>query len=137
VTFTIENSAPVAVSDVTITWQLPAGISNVGGASSSGKLVTQSFASLGAGSTQNVTLTLKSNIGLTINTGTDSHLTYSYQNSTLDGVIAARQITVKEDILSSYEIPVAIAIVIALAALVYMRRDVAPAVTGTPASTAS
>jgi len=98
--------------------------------------VTQSFASLGADSTHNVTLTLKADIGLTMNTGTDSHLTYSYQNSTIDGVITALQITVKEDIVSSYEIPVAIAIVVALAALVYMRRDVAPAVTPGPSAPA-
>ena len=72
VTFTIQNFAPVAVSNVTLTWQLPSGVSNVGGTASSGRLVTQSFGSLGADSSQNVTLTLKSNIGLTMDTGTDS-----------------------------------------------------------------
>jgi hypothetical protein len=137
VTFVITNYAPVAVSNVTLSWQLPTGVSNVGGTSSSGRLVTHSFVSLGADSTQNVTLTLKANIGLTFNTATDSHLTYNYQNSSISGVITARQITVKEDITTSYEIPIAIAVVIALAALVYMRRNVAPALTPAPAPPAS
>ena len=125
----------MAVSNVTLTWQLPSGVSNVGGTASSGRLVTQSFGSLGADSSQNVTLTLKSNIGLTMDTG--DQFAHDLQLSELDhrrGVITPLQITVKEDILSSYEIPVAIAIIVALAALVYMRRGVAPAVIAAPSA---
>ena len=132
VTFTIDNTSPVSVSDVTLTWQLPSGVSAAGGAGTSGSLVTQSFASFSPNSEQNVTVALKANIGLTMNTGTDSHLTYEYENSMLTGVISAKAITVREDITTNYEIPVVIAVVIALVAIAYMRRDVAPAVMPSP-----
>ncbi len=132
ITFSVNNTAPVSVSDVTLTWHLPSGLSLVSGGSSSNGVVSQSFPTLGANSDQNLTLTVRANIGLTFDTATGSQLTYEYQNSTINGVVESHQVTVGEDITSGYLLPIAVAAVVALAAVYYMRRNVAPVVTSAP-----
>ncbi|MDA4122258.1 MAG: hypothetical protein OK456_03650 [Thaumarchaeota archaeon] len=132
ITFTVNNTAPVSVSNVTLTWHLPSGLSLVAGGTSSNGVVSQSFPSLGANSVQNLTLTVRANIGLTFDTATGNRLTYEYQNSTINGVVESHQVTVAEDLTSGYLLPIVIAVVIALAAVYYMRRNVAPVVASAP-----
>jgi hypothetical protein len=89
--------------------------------------VTVSLPSLAADSNQTVTVTLAPSTGLTLDT-TSSHLSFQYQGASLNGLAPKQSITVAVDVTTRYTIPIILAIFIAFAGLVYMRRRINPAV---------
>jgi hypothetical protein len=99
---TITNSAPVGVSNVVYTVPIP---------------------SMQANSNNNVSVTLSTNTGLTIDTSA-AHLTFQYQGANLNGVSVAAKIVVSVDATTRYTIPIAVAVLVALAAVFYVRRKV-------------
>ncbi|MGA2199140.1 MAG: hypothetical protein ABSG45_04300 [Nitrososphaerales archaeon] len=125
VTFT--NGANVAVSAATYTFTMPSGLTVVSGGQVSGRTVTVSVPTIGADSNQTEVLKLSSTTGLTIDTAT-SHVTYQYQGFSLNGLAPKQTITVAVDVTTRYTLPIIIAVFIAIAGLVYMRRRINPAV---------
>jgi len=125
VTFSVTNGAPVAISNVVLNWTLPSGVSMANGAQPPGRLVTQSIPSIGANATDKITLALTADIGLTMDTGT-AHLSYHYEGATLSGTVSPDHIAVTENVTTDYAIPIILALLIALVALVYVRRSSHP-----------
>lgn len=124
---TLTNTASVPVTGVTYVFTIPSGLTVVSGAQVSGRTVTVSLPSLGANSNQTVTVTLEASTGLTLDT-TSSHLGFQYQGTSLNGLAPKQSITVAVDVTTRYTIPIVLAIFIAFAGLVYMRRRINPAV---------
>jgi hypothetical protein len=123
VTITITNSAPVSVSNVVYTVPIPNGVSVVSGATLSNHEIALTVSSMQADSNNNVSVTLSTGTGLTIDTSA-AHLTFQYQGANLNGVSVATKIVVRVDATTRYTIPIAIAVIIALAAVFYVRRKV-------------
>jgi spore coat protein U-like protein len=95
----------------------------VSGAALVGHEITISVPSMQGDSNKTVSLTLSTNSGLTIGTSA-SHLSFQYSGSTLKGISVAKQIVVSVDATTRYTVPIVIAVLIALAAVVYVRRKV-------------
>ncbi len=125
ITFT--NAASVGVSAATYTFTIPSGLKVVSGGQVSGRTVTVSVPSIGPDSNQTEVVTLSASTGLTIDTST-SHLTYNYQTFSLSGLAPKQTITVAVDVTTRYTLPILIAVFIAIAGIVYMRRRINPAV---------
>jgi uncharacterized repeat protein (TIGR01451 family) len=124
-TVTLANTAAVPVSNVVYTLTLPSGVTVVSGGSVSNHVVTITVPSMQADTNQNVSLTLSTNTGLTIDT-TASHLTFQYLGATLKGLPVSSSIVVNVDATTRYTLPIIVAIVIALVAIVFVRRKVGP-----------
>jgi len=124
---TLANTANVAVTAVTYTFTLPSGLTVVSGAQVSGRTVTVSLPSLGPDANQTAQVTLVASTGLTFGTSS-SHLAFQYQGFSLNGLAPKQSVTVGVDVTTRYTIPIVIAVLIALAGLVYMRRRISPAV---------
>jgi hypothetical protein len=120
---TITNSASVGVSDVVYTLTFPSGVTVVSGATLTDHEITISLPSMQADSNKTVSLTLSTNTGLTIDTSA-SHLSFQYLGATLKGISVAKQIIVSVDATTRYTVPIVIAVLIALVAIVYVRRKV-------------
>ncbi|MDG6925271.1 MAG: hypothetical protein JRN09_01830 [Nitrososphaerota archaeon] len=120
---TFSNTAAVSVSNVVYTLQLPSGVSVVSGATVSGHQVTVTLPSMQPNSNQNVTLTLSTNTGLTIDTA-GSHLAFQYLGAALTGVAPAKSIVVSIDVTTRYTIPIAVAVLVGILAVVFARRRV-------------
>ncbi|MDA4135860.1 MAG: hypothetical protein OK449_02520 [Thaumarchaeota archaeon] len=120
---TITNPAAVPVSDVVYTLTLPTGVSVVSGATLTNHVLTITVPSMLADSNSTVSLTLSTNSGLTIDTS-GSHLTFQYLGATLAGLSPATKVVVNVDATTRYTVPIAIAVLIALVAVVYVRRKV-------------
>ena len=120
---TIANTAPVSVSDVVYTLTLPTGVTLLSGAPTVGRTVTITLPNMTADSNQTVPLKLSTNTGLTIDTSA-SHITFKYLGTTLTGIPTSAQITVSVDATTRYTVPIVIAVLIALVAVVYVRRKV-------------
>jgi len=123
VTFT--NSAGVAVTDATYSFTIPSGLTVVSGGQLSGRTVSVSSPSLGPHSNQTVVVTLSASAGVTIDTSS-SHVTFQYQGSSVFGIAPKQTITVAVDVTTRYTLPIIVAVLIALAGLVYMRRRINP-----------
>lgn len=127
VTVTISNSAAVGVSDVVYTLKLPQGVSVVSGGTLSNHVLTLNIASLSANANQNFTLTLSASSGLTIDTSTaNAHLTFQYLGTTLTGTPLGSSITVRIDETTTYTLPIGVAVVIGLVAVIFVRRRAVP-----------
>ncbi len=127
ISITFVNSANVTVSDATYKVTIPTGLKVLSGGQVSGKTLTVSVATLGPDSNQTQTVTLSSSMGLTFDLSS-SHVTFQYQGSSLSGLAPAKSIRVAVDVTLRYTLPIAVAILIAIAGLVYMRRRITPAV---------
>jgi uncharacterized repeat protein (TIGR01451 family) len=121
------NSAPVSVSAVTFTMPLPSGISVVSGGQVSGGTLSVTLPTLGPGANQTVDVTMTASTGLTLQTSS-SHVAFQYAGSSLTGVAPKQAVTVGVDVTTRYTIPIIIAVFIAIAGLVYVRRRINPAV---------
>ena len=125
VTFT--NAASVPVSGVTYSFVLPSGLAVVSGAQVSGHTATVTMPSLAANSSASASVVLSASTGLTLQTST-SHVAFQYQGFSLNGLGPKNAIDVGVDVTTRYTLPIVIAVVVALAALVYVRtRLAAPA----------
>jgi hypothetical protein len=124
VTVTITNPSTVPLSSAVITLPVPDGVSVLNGSSPiANHKVSISFSSVPANSSQSISLLFRASMGVTLDTSTSS-LVYHYQNATLSGTVPSLKIAVSEDLTTRYVLPIVIAGVIALAALVYMRRRI-------------
>jgi len=120
---TISNSASVAVSDVVYTLPIPDGVTVVSGAALVNHEVTLTVPTIQPNSNDTVSLRLSSNTGLTIDT-TSAHLTFQYLGATLTGHSIAAKVVVNVDATTRYTLPIVAAILIAIVAVVYVRRKV-------------
>jgi hypothetical protein len=121
VTFT--NPASVAVTGATYAFTIPSGLKVLSGATASGQTVTVSVPSLGADSNQTVAVTATASAGVKIDT-TSSHVTFEYQGVSIAGLAPRETITVGVDVTTRYTLPIIVAVLIALAGLVYLRRRI-------------
>jgi len=123
----VQNPSPVNVTSVSFSISLPQGLSVVSypaGFQVSGRTVTLSVPSLGAGATSNSSVILKGNFDGSFSPGT-AKLTFDYLGSTLTGVVSTPAIVVGVDALLRYELPIGAAVVLALVVSVYMHRKLA------------
>jgi uncharacterized repeat protein (TIGR01451 family) len=123
----VQNPSPVNVTNVTFTMTLPLGLTIVNhpaGFQVSGRTMTLSIASLGAGASSNGSVTLKGDFDGTFTPST-AKLTFQYLGSTIPGVVSTPGIVVGVDALLRYELPIGAAVVFALLAAVYMHRKLA------------
>ncbi len=126
-TVTISNSAAVGVSDVVYTLKLPPGVSVVSGGTLSNHVLTLDIASLAANADQNFSLTLKASSGLTIDTSNaNAHLTFQYLGAALAGTPIANSIIVRIDETTTYTLPIGVAVVAGLVAVIFVRRRAGP-----------
>ena len=125
ITFT--NAAGVPVSDVTFSLKVPSGLSVLSGGQVTGGTLTVSVPTIGPDSNQTVVVTMSASTGLTVDTA-GSKVSYQYQGSSLTGLAPKQSVTVGVDVTTRYTLPIVIAIFIAIAGLVYMRRRITPAV---------
>jgi|GEM_PF-1863712 len=126
-TVSVQNPSPVNVTNVSFSISLPQGLSVVSyqaGFQVSGRTVTLSVPSLGAGATSNNSVILKGNFDGSFNPGT-TKLTFVYLGSTLTGLVSTPAIVVGVDALLRYELPIGAAVVLALVVAVYMHRKLA------------
>ncbi len=119
-TVTVINAAPVAVSDIVYTLNLPSEVSVVSGGTLSNHQVTLTLGSLAANTNENLTLTVRANQGLTIDTST-AHLSFQYLGTTLTGSAISSSIVVRIDETTTYTLPIAVAIVVGILAVVFVR----------------
>lgn len=120
---TLANPSSVTVSNVTYTLTIPPGLSVISGGSVSGHILTVSVPTLAPKSNSTVRLNLMANTYMTISTA-DSHLTFQYLGSTLSGTLPTLSVVVGIDVTTRYILPMVIAVFVALAAVVYVRRRV-------------
>ena len=99
---------------------LPSGVSVVSGGTLSNHQVTLTLGSLAANTNQNLTLSLSANEGLTIDIST-AHLTFQYLGSTLTGSSISSSIIVRIDETTTYTLPIAVAVIVGLVAVVFVR----------------
>ncbi len=126
-TVSVQNPSPVNVTNVSFSISLPQGLSVVSypaGFQVSGRTVTLSVPSLGAGATSNNSVILKGDFDGSFNPGT-TKLTFVYLGSTLTGLVSTPAIVVGVDALLRYELPIGAAVVLALVVAVYMHRKLA------------
>lgn len=124
---TFVNNANVTVSDVTYTATIPSGLTVVSGGHLSGHTLTISVPSLGPEANQTASVIVSASMGLTINL-VSSHVSFEYMNSSLLGTTTSKSIGVGVDVTTRYTLPIALAILIAVAGLVYVRRRASPSV---------
>jgi len=124
VTFT--NAASVPVSDATYSFTLPSGLTVVSGAQVAGNTATVTVNSVAANSSASANVVLSASTGLTVQTST-SRVAFQYQGFTLNGLGPKNAINVGVDVTTRYTLPIIVAVIVALAALVYMRLRLTPA----------
>lgn len=123
----VRNPSPVNVTNVSFSISLPQGLTVVSypaGFHVSGRTVTLSVPSLGAGATSNSSVILKGNFDGSFSPQT-AKLTFDYLGSTLNGVVSTPAIAVGVDALLRYELPIGVSVVLAFAVAVYMHRKLA------------
>src|SRR5262249_43129365 len=98
-------------------------ISVLSGATATNHVLTITEPSMSAGANQTVSITVRADTGLTIDTSR-SHLSFQYLGATLNGTPANNKLVVNVDATTRYTIPIGVGIVIALLAVIYVRRQV-------------
>jgi hypothetical protein len=123
----VVNPSPVNVTDVSFSMSLPQGLEIVSypaGFQVSGRTVTLSLPSLAAGVNSTSAFVLKGDFDGTFSPQT-AKLTFDYLGSSLNGVVSTPIIAVGVDALLRYEVPIGVAVVLALLVAVYMHRKLA------------
>jgi len=123
----VVNPSPVSITGVSSSISLPQGLSVVSypaGFQVSGRTITLSVPSLAAGTNSTSSIILKGNFDGSFSPQT-TKLTFDYLGSTLNGVVSTPTIAVGVDALLRYELPIGVAVVLAVAVAVYMHRKLA------------
>lgn len=120
----VQNQSPEDVSNVSFSFSVPPGLTVVSYSSDftvSGRTVTLLVPSLAAGATSNNTVTLRATFDgdFTLASG---NLTFDYQGATIPGLVSSPPISVGVDALLRYEVPIGVAVLLALVVAVYMHR---------------
>jgi hypothetical protein len=119
----IRNPASVAISNVALSIPLPSGLQvlNSSGLQVQGKSLLASIPAVGAGANYTVSATLKAALGLTFDMS-GSALTFQYGGTKVNGAHISTVVSVGEDVTARYTFPLAIAILVLIASVVYIRR---------------
>ena len=120
----VTNPSTVGVTNVTLSFKLPEGVSVVGtpqGLEVSGRTITLDLPSLAAGASATQSVNLKaSSDGNVVLSG--AVLKFQYIGQTIPGVVSSPAITVGVDLSVRYELPIALAVILTLALALYMHR---------------
>jgi hypothetical protein len=117
----------VNVTGVSFSVSLPQGlviVSYPAGFQVSGRTVTLGVPSLAAGANSTSSIVLKGDFDGSFNPQT-AKLTFDYLGSTLNGVVSTPAIAVGVDALLRYELPIGVAVILALTVAIYMHRKLA------------
>jgi uncharacterized repeat protein (TIGR01451 family) len=119
----LTNPAPVAVANVVLTVPIPASDKVVSalGMQAQGHSLVLTLGTMAARSNTTQSITLLSGTDVT-SPFVNSTLTFQYQGATIKGVIALPTVSVGVDVLTRYDIPIALAVVIMVAAAAYIHR---------------
>ena len=124
--FSIDNVAPVGVSQVSLTIPLPVGLQLLNSSAearlSNGELIIGT-PQLSSNSSFKVTLSFRASGGLRVDLS-NSSLTFLFQGVTLNGQSPKQTLIVTEDIYTRYAEPAILAALIMVAAVVVIRRRV-------------
>jgi uncharacterized repeat protein (TIGR01451 family) len=120
----IQNSAPVNVTNVSVSFPLPLGLSIVSHPSQfqvSGRTVTLTIPTLGAGATSTNSITLKPALDTAFTLGT-GNLTFDYLGKSVSGTVTTSPIVANAGVFTYFELPTALAVVLVLVIAIYMHR---------------
>jgi uncharacterized repeat protein (TIGR01451 family) len=123
-TVTVVNPAPVNVTNVSVSMPIPRGLTIVNysaGLVLTGSTITFSVPSLAGGATSSHLITLKAGTDGTVNFATGT-LKFDYLGTTVAGSISNTSVVVGVDLLIRYELPIGLAVIIAVAVAFYMHR---------------
>jgi hypothetical protein len=125
VILSISNRAGVDVTNVQLTLPFPTGVQVVRAinASAANGVLRANINRLPAMSLYKANITLKANAGLSFGLPGGS-ITFSYAGTQIRGVLASQGVTVSEDVLTRYTLPVLVAILAILATTLIVRRRV-------------
>jgi hypothetical protein len=127
VILSISNRAGVDVTNVHLSLPLPAGVQVVRAinASAMNGVVTADVSRLATMSVYKANVTLKSNAGLSFSLLAGS-ITFSYAGTQINGVLAPQEVTISEDVLTRYTLPVLVALLAVVATTLAVRRRLSP-----------
>ena len=120
----VQNPSSVNVSNVSVRFSIPQGITIVNASSGvgvSGRVLTLTLPSLPAGATSNSSVALRASADGSFNLGSE-RVTFQYVGQTLPGFITSPPITVGTNLLVRYELPIGIAVLITIGVALYMHR---------------
>jgi len=123
-TVTVVNPAPVNVTNVSVSMPIPRGLTIVNysaGLVLTGSTITFSVPSLAGGATSSHLITLRAGTDGTVNFATGT-LKFDYLGTTVAGSTSNTSIVVGVDLLIRYELPIGLAVIIAVAVAFYMHR---------------
>ncbi len=123
----VSNRAGVDVTNVQLSLPIPSGVQVVRtiNASAANGVLTANINKLAAMGVYRANLTLKANAGLSFSLLGGS-ITFSYAGTQIKGVLAPQGVSVNEDVLTRYTLPVLVAILAVLATTLVVRRRVSP-----------
>jgi hypothetical protein len=124
ITIQIDNPSPVPVGDVVLTLPVPAGLSlkNLTNAQVLSGVLTVEAGSLAGGANVTATATAVASSGITI-PFSGAELTFSYAGAQVKGTVPSSSgIAIAENVTLRYVIPIAIILLVMLAAAFYVRR---------------
>ena len=124
VALNVINPAPVNVTNVAVSIPIPKGLTIVNysaGLQVTGRTVSFTLPSLAGNATSPASITLKTTTDGTINF-TPGTLTFDYLGTTVSGSLSSTSVVVGVDLLLRYEIPIGVAVIIAIAVAFYMHR---------------
>jgi Translocon-associated protein beta (TRAPB) len=124
----LQNPTTLDVTNVSFSIPIPQGFTIVNASSGivlDGRTVTLSLPSLapGASATETIALRAGTDGSTTLRNGL---MTFQYLGATIHGVVTAPQIVIGIDLLTRFEIPIGIAILLTIAVAVYMHRKQTP-----------
>jgi len=119
----VSNPSPVAVTNVTLTVPIPASdqVVDPGGMQAKGHSLVLNLPTMAAASNTTQTVTLKSGTEVD-SVFANSTLTFQYQGATVTGTISIPTVAVGVDVLTRYDFPISLAVLLMLAAAVYIHR---------------
>jgi len=124
VALNVINPSPENVTNVAVSIPIPKGLTIVNyssGLALSGRTLTFTLPTLAGGATSPHSVTLRAATDGTINFATGT-LTFDYQGTTVSGSISNTSIVVGVDLLLRYELPIGVAVILAIAVAFYMHR---------------
>ena len=132
----VSNPAGVDVTNVQLSLPLPVGVQVVRAVnvSAGNGVLTASIDRLPAMGVYKANVTLKSSAGLSFGLSGGS-ITFSYAGAQVKGSLALQAVTVNEDVLSRYTLPLLVAILAVLATTLIVRRGVSSTSPSSPQQT--
>ncbi|HMD79143.1 MAG TPA: hypothetical protein VKF39_04075, partial [Nitrososphaerales archaeon] len=126
---TIANPSGVTVTNVVFSIPIPSGLSltQLQGATITGKNLTIQAPSLGPDQTVNATATAQASSGITVPFA-PATLTFGYGGVTVSGTVPSGGIAIGENVTARYVLPIGLVLLVLLAAVYYVRKISKPSV---------